>query len=60
MLNNCSKFNAISPGYTEKLNLKIEKTNVKAHKIDNSILEIFKIVITNFQMKNKINRLKFF
>ena len=34
--------------YAQKLELKIQKTNVGAQKIDGSILEIFKIEIADF------------
>ena len=50
----------MSPGYIEKLSLKIQKTNIGASKIDNFILTTFEIVIANFKIENKANRLKFF
>lgn len=37
-----------------------QKTNVKAQKIDNSILEIFRIIIANFQIEDKVGRPRYF
>ena len=50
----------MSPNYTKKLGFKIWKTNIGVQKIDGSTLKIFEIMITNFQVKNKINRSKSF
>ena len=41
LLNSGSKLNAINPAFTQKLDLYIQKTNVKAQKIDGYTLEIF-------------------
>ena len=46
--------------YAQKLRLKIWKINVGAQKSDGSTLEIFGIVIANFQVKDKISRPGFF
>lgn len=46
--------------YAWKLRLKIWKTNVGAQKINGFILEIFGIVITDFQISDKIGRSRFF
>ena len=46
--------------YAQKLGLKIQKTNIKAQKIEDSILKTFKIVIADFQVKDKIDRSRFF
>ena len=50
----------MSPAYIEKLGFKIQKTNVKAQKIDGSILKIFGMVIVDFQIEDKVGRPKFF
>ena len=50
----------MSSTYSKKLGLKIWKTNIGAQKIDGSALEIFKMVIANFQMEDKGDRPKFF
>ena len=60
LLNNGSKVNVISPAYVERLGLKIRKTNIRAQKIDGSVLEIFRMVIADFQMEDKGGRPKFF
>ena len=60
LLNSGSKVNAMSPAYTKKLGLKTWKTNVGAQKIHGSALKTFGMVITDFQIEDKGNRLKFF
>ena len=50
----------MNPNYIQKLGFKIRKTNVKASKIDGSILETLGMVIANFQIKNKVGRPIFF
>ena len=60
LLDSGSEVNAINPNYTWKLRLKIWKTNVKAQKIDGSTLEIFGMVIADFQMEDKASRPRFF
>ena len=47
-------------GYTVKLGLKVCFTNVRALKINNSTLKLFKIVLASFQVKNKLERAQFF
>lgn len=48
--NFASKVNAIFTIYSKKLDPKKRKTNIKVQKIDESILNIFGIVITDFQV----------
>ena len=60
MLDSGSKVNAMSPAYVERLGLKTRKTNVGAQKIDGSALEIFGMVIADFQMEDKDGRPRFF
>ena len=43
-----------------KLGLKIWKTNVGVQKMDDSTLEIFGMVIIDFQIEDKIDRPRFF
>ena len=50
----------MNPDFTCKLGFKILKTNIGAQKINGSALEIFEMVIADFQVKNKANRLRFF
>ena len=46
--------------YAWKLRFKIQKINIRAQKIDSSALEIFRIVIANFQIENKASKPRFF
>ena len=50
----------MSLNFIWKLGFKIQKTSVKAQKIDDSILNTFEIVIADFQMKDKANKPRFF
>ena len=60
LLNNDNKINAMSLGYTKKLGPKVWQINARAQKIDCFTLEIFEIVIANFQIEDKVSRPKFF
>ena len=60
MLDSGSKINAMSPTYVKRLGLKTRKINVGAQKIDGSALEIFGMVIADFQVENKSGRPRFF
>ena len=44
----------------QKLGFKVQKTNVRAQKIDGSVLETFEMVIADFQVENKVGRPRFF
>ena len=50
----------MSLAYAKRLDLKTWKTNVEAQKIDSSALEIFGMMIADFQVKDKGGRPKFF
>ena len=50
----------MAPRYTLKLGLKIRATNIKAQKINGSTFEMFEIVLANFQIENKFERVQFF
>ena len=50
----------MNPDFAWKLGLKVQKTNVKAQKIDGSALETFEMVIADFQMEDKASRPRFF
>ena len=51
-----SKVNAITPAYIAKLGLKVQKTDIGAQKIDGSTLDIFEMVLANFQIEDKLGR----
>ena len=52
LLNGSSKINVINLTFTQKLDFYIQKTNIRAQKIISFTLMIFRIIFTNFQMKN--------
>lgn len=56
LLNFNSKINTITPVYIARLGLKICPTNARAQKIDGSIFAMFKMVLTYFQLKDKLGR----
>ena len=50
----------MNPAFAQKLCLHIRKTNVGAQKINGSPFEIFKIIIADFQVEDKVGRPRFF
>ena len=60
MLSCGSKVNIINPNYAWKLEFKIQKINVEIREIDVSALETFEIVITDFQVEDKVGRPRYF
>ena len=60
MLDFGSEVNAITLAYAVQLGLKVQKTNVSAQKIDVSSVETYGIVITAFQVLNKLGCSRFF
>ena len=50
----------MTPAYAKRLDLQTSKTNMKAQKIDGSLIKTFKIVIASFQVIDKLNRVQFF
>ena len=50
----------MNPILARKLGLQISKTNIGAQKIDGSVLEIFGMVIADFQVEDKGGKPKFF
>lgn len=60
MLNFGSEINTMTPGYASKLTFWVRHTNVKAQKINGSILETFKIVFASLHIKNKLEKACFF
>ena len=60
LLDSGSKVNAMSLAYVERLGLKTRKTNVRARKIDSSVLETFGMVIVDFRIEDKGGRPRFF
>ena len=50
----------MNPAFFWKLGFHIRKTNIGTQKIDSSTFETFRIVIADFQIKDKGDRLRFF
>lgn len=50
----------MTPTYTASLDPKVQSTNIRAKKIDGFVLEIFEIVFTSFQFKDKLDKACFF
>lgn len=60
LINLETEVNAMSSVYLKKLGLWMRKTNIRARKIDGSTLEIYGIVIADFQIQNKLQKARFF
>ena len=60
LLDSGSEVNAMTPAYAAHLGLKVRVTNVGAQKIDGSSLATYGMVITAFQVINKLGRSWFF
>ena len=56
LLDSKSEINAMNQVFSFQLGLKLQKTNVKAPKIDGTILEIYKIVVSIFFVLDKNSR----
>ena len=55
-----SEVNAMTPAYAAKLGLQVQKTDTGAQKIDGSTLETFGMVLADFQVEDKLGRVRFF
>ncbi len=51
-----SEVNTMNQAFTQQLDLKICKTNVRAQKIDGTILETYGIIVSIFSMSDKDGR----
>ena len=60
LLDSGSKINTMISAFVRKLRLYIQKTNVKAQKIDGSALKTFEMVIADFHIEDNIDRSRFF
>ena len=60
LMDSGSEVNAMTPAYASKLYLMVYHTKVGAQKIDGSTLEIFGIVLANFQVEDKLGKARFF
>ena len=57
LINSGNKVNAITPTYAAKLGLGIRKTDIRAQKIDGSTLDTFGMVLADFQVEDKLDRI---
>lgn len=60
LINSESKVNVMTLASISKLGLKVYSTNVGAQKIDSSIFKTFGMVLTSFQVEDKLERARFF
>ncbi len=60
LLDSKSEVNAISQAFAHQLGFKIRKTNVGAQKIDGTILETYRIVVSTFFVLDKNDKERFF
>ena len=60
LLDSRSKVNATTPAYAAELGLKMQRTNVSTQKIDRCLLETYSMIITAFQVLNKLGFSRFF
>ena len=60
LIDSSSEVNAMHPAYTTKLGLCAKKIDVGAQKINRSHLDIFRMVIADCLVKDKLRRVRFF
>lgn len=60
LIDSSNEVNTITPVYASQLGLKVHPTDIKAQNIDGCTLNIFGMVLANFQVENKLNRAQFF
>ena len=60
LLDSKNKVNAISQVYAHQLGFKTRKTNIRAHKIDNTTLKTYEIIVFIFSVLDKDGKERFF
>ena len=55
-----SEVNAIHPTFAKELGFSIKRANVGAQKIDSTMLDPFRMVVTAFSLADKANQVRFF
>ena len=60
LIDSRNEVNAVHPSFVKQLGLSIRPTNVRAQKIDGTILNTHGMVVAAFSVVNKANRVKFF
>ena len=59
LFNSGSKVNAIYPTFAKELGLPIGQTDIRAWKIDGTMLDTYKMIIVAFSVMDKLNQVKF-
>ena len=60
LIDSGSKENAIHPTFAKQLGLSIKQTDVGVQKIDDTMLDIYGLVVAVFLVIDKANRVRFF
>ena len=60
LIDSGSEVNAMTPAYAKQLGLQTRRTDIRAQKIDGSLLATYGMVIAAFQVKDKFGRAQFF
>lgn len=60
LLDSSNEVNSIIAAFVAILSLKVWPTNIKIQKINNSILEIFEMILVSFEVENKLRKARFF
>ena len=55
-----SEINAMTPAYDKQLGFRTQRIDIRAQKIDGSLLATYEMVIAVFQVKDKLGRVRFF
>ena len=60
LINLGSKVNAMTPAYAKQLGFQVQRTDIRAQKIDGSLLKTLRMVSAGFQVEDKLGRARFF
>ena len=60
LIDSGSEVNAIHPSFAKQLGLPIKPTNIRAQKINSTMLDTYGIVVIAFSVVDKANRVRFF
>lgn len=60
LINSDRELNIITLAYAKQLGPQIQQTNIRVQNVDNLSVETFKMIIANFQVVNKLDRVQFF
>ena len=60
LIDSGGEVNAMTPAYTSTLGLRARHTNIGAQKIDGSTLQMFEMILADFQVEDKLGKARFF